>query len=262
MKEPNLSNIIKETIEPKSWLRAPRKETPTIIIIHATRGSNKPSLQYLATKNWVRSTSNNPEGDFSWGSSCDFIIGNEPGEICQVGSLVDRANWSAGFGNSYVTTWGADTKSISIEVAQSADLEDYDPDAIENLLVLCTELVLFYNIQVRRITYLSQTGAPPGGFVGHEDTANGRKTRKSDPGDKFPWSDFMRELNSRVESRRNPAKAVEDKPMPPKKINYKADSHNARNDFTDLVMEMYGKDGPWSRSILDKWLNKWGHLFK
>jgi len=263
MREPNLSNIVREYVEPKSWLRASRNEEPTIIIIHATRGHTTPNLQYLATKNWVRSTQNNPEGDFSWGSSCDFIIGNEPGEICQVGRLSDRANWSAGYGNSYTNTWGADTKAISIEVAQSAAIEHFDKDAIENLTILCVELVLFYNIPVRHITYLSQTGNPPGGFVGHDETANGVKLGKSDPGDKFPWDSFIREVNRRVEERRAPKPPAQPKPAKPAGKAIKPDdSHNARNDFTDLVMEMYNGEAPWDKAELDKFLKKWGHLFR
>lgn len=256
MRVPNLGNIIKEYIEPQPWLKRPRNEEPTHIIIHATRGATTPNLQYLATKNWARSVYNQQQ-NHAWGASFDFIVGNEPGEICQVGPLTKHASWSAGFGDS--GTWGADTKSIAIEVAQSDKLENFDPDAIENLIRLCVELVLFYNIPVRRISYLSQVGYSPGGFVGHEDTANGRKTGKSDPGSKFPWDSFIREVNRRVEARRNPTPA----PAPPavKPIGAN-DGHNARNDFIDLVLIIFNSEPAWSKAELDKWLAKWGYLFR
>lgn len=185
-----------ETLTPKSWLKRTRVHTPSYLIIHATRGNNTPAVQYQATKNWM-TTSVNQQANFSWGSSCDWIIGNEPGEICKVGRDDQHSSWGAGFGG--IGTWGADQHGISIEVAQSASLEEYDVDAIENLLNLCVYLCRQYDIPPVRILHLVQLGVPPRGFVGHEDTANGRKTGKSDPGPKFPWTAFLNTLKKRLD---------------------------------------------------------------
>jgi len=38
-------------------------------------------------------------------------------------------------------------------------------------------------------------GSPvPRGFIGHEDTANGRSSGKSDPGARFPWEALFRRI--------------------------------------------------------------------
>lgn len=192
--------------------RRDREHEPRYIIIHATRGpaasSGHPArLQYEATKNWFKQGGViSPAAD--WGPSADILIGHD-GRECFFTDLRDRdfhatrANWSAGFGGSSHITYGADEYGISIEVAQSADLESFTDEALDTLIGRCAYLCLKFNIDPVRIPYLSQVRAHPvpSGLVGHEDTANGRKTGKSDPGERFPWAWFIQALRAEIARR-------------------------------------------------------------
>jgi hypothetical protein len=48
------------------------------------------------------------------------------------------------------------------------------------------------------VTKLDQRGREPQvkGIVGHDETENGTKLHKSDPGNKFPWNDFIAKIQA------------------------------------------------------------------
>ena len=70
-------------------------------------------------------------------------------------------------------------------------LDPFTPEQIDSLAQLTAELAERYQFPVERIPFLSQTGTPPRGICTHEDSANGRKTGKTDPGPMFPWAQFL-----------------------------------------------------------------------
>jgi len=166
-----------------------RPGKPMYAIWHATRGPESGD-QYLGTINWFVSETNVVNGS---GPCADMLVGGKrpfDGKITVFTDYAtERANWSAGYGASHVDTYGADEWGISIEVAQSAALEAYTPAQVEAIAQIMVALKAEFGIPFRRISYLDQRRdrAIPMGHVGHEDTANGRKTGKSDPGPKFPW---------------------------------------------------------------------------
>lgn len=234
-----------DVLIPKPWLVRPRKYVPRLITIHATRGKSAPNLQYSATRNWLQSVSNEQE-NFSWGSSCNFIVGNDPGEITLVSSFEVYSSWGCGFGET--GTWSVDEHGFSIEIPQSVGLEAFDVDAINNALDVCEYLCRTYNITPVRIPFLSQTGEIPSGLVGHEDTANGKKLGKTDPGDKFPWDSFITTLAKRLS------------PTPSSER-----VQQARLDFGTAAGELWIKDPSkgqkWNSRGLDDWRKKYGDLF-
>jgi len=144
-----------------------READPSYCLAHATRGIAGGN-QWLGTINWFASNSN---GEWNWG-------------------YTERANWSAGYGGSSIATFGADEHGISIEFAQSAALEDYTQAQIETAAKIAVFLNKEWGIPFKQLAYLNQRRDLPisKGWVGHEHTANGVKTVKSDPGSKFPYS--------------------------------------------------------------------------
>ena len=164
-----------------------RAGPPKYAIWHATRGPAG-SNQFLGTINWFTSSANvHPE--LQYGPSADLLIGTD-GRIVQFTDYAtERSNWSAGYGDSPALTYGADEWGVSIEVAQSAALEAFTADQVEAIAQVMAELNRAFSIPLTWLSYLDQLRAKPVpmGHVGHEDTANGRRTGKTDPGDKFPW---------------------------------------------------------------------------
>jgi N-acetyl-anhydromuramyl-L-alanine amidase AmpD len=162
------------------------------VVIHATRGPEGTD-QYNGTINWFKASQY-----VGWGPSADILIGRF-GQITlfadQQGRTWEttRANWSAGYGASAWNTYGADEAGVSIEICQSAAQEDYTVAQINAVADVLAYLHEHKGVALERIPYLDQAVGivPPSGIVGHEDTANGRKTGKSDPGPKFPYEKVL-----------------------------------------------------------------------
>lgn len=166
-----------------------RPGIPLYGIIHATRGAANGN-QFLGTINWFTSANN---GGADWGPSADMVIGGvgpHDGEVALFTDLSrdEHPRWSAGRGAA--GTFPADEYGFSVEVAQSAALEDYTDLQVQRVAEVMAACNRRWGIPLRRIDHLEQIPgkAIPRGWVGHEDTANGRFTGKSDPGDKFPWA--------------------------------------------------------------------------
>lgn len=140
-------------------------------------------------------------GGLTWGPSADIVIGAAGEEAWFTDRRghdfhQTRAHFSAGYGASWRTQYPADEHGVAIEVAQSAAGEPFTAAAIEALVARCATLSAEFDIPARRIAHLAQErSAPvPRGFVGHQDTAHGRRTGKSDPGPRFPWAEFVQRV--------------------------------------------------------------------
>ena len=190
-----------ESIAPQWWLRMPLALPAwDYIIVHGTFGTQATlDQQYEATKHWFQAVENSQPGN--WGSCAHYIVG--PDAICEV---IDpdkgRPNWSAGYGSGgALATWSADSRGISIEVAGLPNVP-YDARTIERVADLCAWLVERYDIPLQRIPYLAQTTVPnpesDRGFVGHEDTSNGHRWGKIDPGPLFPYDDLFNKIRKRI----------------------------------------------------------------
>ncbi len=170
------------------------------------RGAVSPDLQLQATVNWF--TTRNPivrarrrlQG---WGPMADFGIGFSPKvgrvEIVQFGDpLTTRANWAAGYGaHGSHLDWGVDEVALAIELDQSAKMEPYREETIDALVELALWLP-HIGVEIEPV-YLGawdqlKSEPIPTGWLGHDDTANGWRLGKSDPGLQFKWEAFIRRI--------------------------------------------------------------------
>lgn len=184
-----------ETAPVTSWLKGPRPAgcTPRLIIVHATRGANSQAAQYSATKSWFNSTGNGSAAQ-GWGGCATIVISYE-GQVCRfMDELREVPRFSAGYGSFIEPNgWCADYWGLSMELAQSAQLEDFDPRTIERAALETAAWCKRYGIEPVHLGPTLQRGSSPArsGIVGHDELENGTKLGKTDPGSKFPWLQFM-----------------------------------------------------------------------
>lgn len=176
------------------WLVKPyagRDRVIAGVMIHSTRGgSTDPNYDDLVgTENWAMHPSNGSAAQ-GWGSYWDEVIGRRTGErVISTNWDNEYASWCAGYGGT--GTWAAGIYYIQIEVCQSQINQPFTDVQIESLAQSVGEKAKRYGFPIQRIPYLAQVGTPPKGICTHEDSANGRKTGKSDPGPLFPWDTFL-----------------------------------------------------------------------
>ena len=176
------------------WLVKPfagRDKVIAGVMIHCTRGgSTDPNYDDLVgTENWAQSSANGSAAQ-GWGSYWDEVIGRRTGErVISTDWDNEYASWCAGYGGA--GTWAAGIYYIQIEVCQSRIDQPFTDVQIESAAESVGMKARRYGFPIQRIPYLAQTGTPPKGICTHEDSANGRKTGKSDPGPLFPWAHFL-----------------------------------------------------------------------
>jgi hypothetical protein len=174
------------------------------------RGNTHPNNQLLATINWF-TTSHGPtiqqRRNDGWGPMADFGIGFNPNlervEIVQFGDWrTTRSNWSAGFGDGGMATWGADEVGISIELDQSASLEEYREETLSALTELAIWLMAQPEVDIApiKIDFWDQDRDTfiPSGWLGHDDLANGKRLGKTDVGGRFNWARFTNAISGGV----------------------------------------------------------------
>lgn len=206
------------TVVARPWLARPRAElvaygvpaTPRIIEIHATRsgvrwdGWPQSSLEFQATCNWVQSDGNKQTNAWlqSWGGCAHAVIS----ERGQLASFWDKAiyytTYAAGFGGlGWPQEWAVDWVGISYELCQPLGDMPFTDACLERAALEVAKDCVTYGIAPVRIPYLVQTGDMNvvSGLVGHEDTANGHKVGKTDPGPMFPWDEFIAEVRHQME---------------------------------------------------------------
>lgn len=181
------------------WLVKPHAGRDRVIVgvmIHATRGgSTDPNYDDLVgTENWAMHPSNGSAAQ-GWGSYWDEVIGRRTGErVISTNWDTEYASWTAGFGGA--GTWAAGIPYIQIEVCQSHPSQPYTDVQIDSLAQSVAGKSKRYGFPITRIPFLAQTGTPPPGICTHEDSANGLRTGKSDPGPLFPWDTFLRKARA------------------------------------------------------------------
>lgn len=173
---------------PPSWLHQPRPTRGAQLVgacIHATRSGYSDGDDGPRTENWELSQGNGSAAQ-GWGSSCDLII-FENGLRVKVNPDIEHrdCNYGAGFGQS-MFTWSCGWYYEQIEMAQGVITDEYTFAQIDSL----AEYLVRRGYPPVRIPFLTQTLGltPPAGICTHEDSENGKKLGKSDPGPKFPWA--------------------------------------------------------------------------
>ncbi len=174
-------------VRPHQWKWQVGRIDTVGIIWHATRSGipNRTGLQeYYSALNWFKSPNNvvrDSAGNPWYGGLAHYIVGG--GRVCRV------------LPEEYVPRFSAGThdfRAISIEVGQGTNDTPYDPRDIELCHELAEELSSRYGFHLGRIPFIDGDNRGWPGEVGHEDTAQGRQSGKSDPGPLF-WQSYMAE---------------------------------------------------------------------
>lgn len=142
------------------------------VVIHATRSgvSNNPN-EVTGTLNWFKNASAQV--------SSHWVIGRDGLKIRVIPD--HHQAWHAGEHNA--THWG-------IELAQGVEDDGFTQVQIDALVAVCKG-------------YRDDFGVPAvhapsvliRGFLGHQETVQGKKSGKTDPGKLFPWDTFITALN-------------------------------------------------------------------
>ena len=172
-----MTNLPDETITPQPWLAVVRPQPIRLIVMHATRGDVIQELQYTATKNWLLSPDN---GNQKWGSSTNRVISHE-GQMCTCWPDDMSPTYSAGFGDDN-TDWAIDWYAISFELAQRSFDEEFAEPTLARAAKEVAQLCQKHNIPPVWLDHVDQSAAVPTGITGHENTDNGIKLGKTDPG--------------------------------------------------------------------------------
>ena len=181
-----------------SWLVRPyphRNEIIAGLMLHSTRSGQTSGDDGPRTEGWwnnpnnIARDQNGVPFDPPWGSYADILLFEDGTQVICTDWDREHAAWTAGYGNA--GTWAAGHYYIQIEIAQGNTLDSFSPEQIDSLAQLTAELAERYQFPVERIPFLAQTGVPPRGICTHEDSANGRKTGKTDVGPMFPWAQFL-----------------------------------------------------------------------
>jgi N-acetyl-anhydromuramyl-L-alanine amidase AmpD len=141
------------------------------VVVHATRsGTSMNPLEYIGTRNYMRQPGN---------PSSHLVIGRASNQIARV--VPDNLQaWHAQEDND--NTWG-------IELCQGVELDGFTDDQMAQLVVAGKHYMQAFGVPPVRVFSSSEPG-----FVGHEDTAQGRRNGKSDPGALFDWNWFIAAL--------------------------------------------------------------------
>lgn len=163
----------------RGWLYGP----PVAVFIHSTRsgladrvGLAGHAKELESTINWFLNRASN--------SSAQWVI--SPTE--RVRMVPDE-----------FPSWHAKEHSFqayAIELTQPVVTTPYEEGHYENLVTVCRPYVE-QGIQILRLPTF-RWGQTEGGFIGHEDSAQGLRDGKSDPGPPFNWPYFLTKLGAAV----------------------------------------------------------------
>lgn len=144
------------------------------VIIHSTRsGKSMNPTEWFGTLNYMMTLDT---------VSSHFVISRR-GEIARVVPDDKQARHAAEDNDN---TWG-------IELEQGSELDGFTQIQLNTLVRVCKE-VYMANFAVPPVH--ARLSSEPG-FIGHQETAQGRRSGKSDPGVLFPWVWFIEELKRR-----------------------------------------------------------------
>jgi N-acetyl-anhydromuramyl-L-alanine amidase AmpD len=149
---------------------------PRQVVIHATRSgiSNFPR-EFEATLNWF--SSSNSQASTHWVIDRDGTTGRCVPD--------NRQAWHAGESNAW--SWG-------IELCQGVEADGFTEPQIDKLVEVCAGYCQDFGIPPAHVTFDAMHG-----FIGHEETSQGIRARKSDPGIRFDWNGFIARLGAFLE---------------------------------------------------------------
>ena len=144
------------------------------VIIHCTRsGKSNYALEMQATLNYMSTPGT---------VSSHWVIGRDGEKVRVVPD--NKQGWHAQEDND--NSWG-------IELCQGVETDGFTLSQLTALEAVCRGYVQDFGVSAVHVT---SSGAA--GFVGHQETAQGIRNGKTDPGSGFPWSAFIAALSPTV----------------------------------------------------------------
>ena len=150
------------------------RPTKKIVIIHATRSGKSYrefDKEFEATINWLTGPS---------GLSIHWVVDRDG---IRTARLVPDDKCAKHAGQHNTETWG-------IEVCQGIESDGYTEPQIAKLVEVCRGYVNDFGVAPRHTLSMNESG-----FIGHQETPQGRAAGKSDPGRTFPWDTFIAGLS-------------------------------------------------------------------
>lgn len=145
-----------------------------VVVIHATRSGH----------------SNNPT---EFEGTLNYMMNPAPaGGPVSSHWVISRTGVKARVVNDNIQAWHAQEDNAlawGIELEQGIEADGFTEAQIDALVEVCKGYVSDFGVLPRRVFSSSLSG-----FVGHQDTVQGVRNGKSDPGHLFPWDDFIRRL--------------------------------------------------------------------
>lgn len=162
-----------------------RRSTIKGVFLHSTRsGRCGNPVEGEGTENWMFHPSNQ-------GAAYDGLVYPNGQQVKAMRWEEDEQPlWAGGWGGE--RTWNAQQFYVHLEVAQGCIDDPFTDEQIESTAQWTAELAQRYAFDIKRIVFLDQTGVPPEGVCDHQNSANGAKLGKSDPGYMWPWEQFIK----------------------------------------------------------------------
>lgn len=149
---------------------APMPGTTRTVLIHCTRsGTPMNPTEFIGTLNYMSRP----------GTTSSHWVVSRDGEKARVVNDNKQA-WHAGTDND--NAWG-------IEIEQAAEQDGFTDVQLAAVVDICKGYRDDFNVPPRHATNSTE-----GGFIGHQETAQGKSFGKSDPGRHFPWQWFIDQL--------------------------------------------------------------------
>lgn len=140
------------------------------VIIHCTRsGQSMNPDEFVGTLNYMQKV----------GTVSSHWVISRAGVKCRV-VADNRQAWHAAEDND--NSWG-------VELEQGVETDGFTPAQMTSLLTVCRAYRDDFGVVAVRVM---DSHTP--GFIGHQDTVQGHKAGKSDPGVLFPWVQFITDL--------------------------------------------------------------------
>ena len=146
-----------------------RPTPPTLIVIHSTRGKAATlEAEYEAAVNFMAGPNSNSN------ASAHYAVG--PTRCCRMVHDKDRS-WNARYLND---------RDLGIEIAQPT----VDTPYTETEYQLTARIVAAWCVEYPQIVCKHVTSEDDHGYIGHDETAQGKSEGKSDPGHMWDWNHF------------------------------------------------------------------------
>lgn len=161
---------------------SPGMPTGRVVVIHATRSGipGNPN-EFMGTLNWFK----NPVSQ----ASSHWVIARDGLAARVVGDK--WLAWHAGMHNGQA--WG-------IELESAVEDDGYTQPQLDKLVQVCAGYIEDFGVEPIHSLDMARSG-----FIGHQETPQGRTAGKSDPGRKFPWAWVITALQQATEPPTEPA---------------------------------------------------------